>query len=441
MTDRPHLLYTAWGFPPSRAGGVYRALATVNAFAERGWDVTVLTAPRDTFLQSTGGDEALEARIDASVRVKRVPVATPAFSSDISKWSRTRARHPELWSAADWRHDVRHFPERAYGRWLPALERAADQVHADHPVSLALGTANPHVDFVPGWHLNQTYGVPYVMDYRDSWRLDVFSGRMLHGDRSRIGRWEKQLQRHASEIWFVNDPIARWQRQRDVEVADRIRVVANGFDEYDVPLRVAVRPDRPHGLRFGYIGTVSEAVPIEELLTGWRLARDTSAILRSSELIIHGYLGHFGATGSAADALSRGGADGVMFAGPISKATIGEVYANLDVLVLALGTGRYVTSGKVYEYAATGIPIVAVHDPANAATDVLASSPVTVSAKSLTAADVADALIRAAEMAVHQSPAQRAAAQEWAVPYGRAAQLTPRIEALAELVDPHRGDT
>ncbi len=40
----PHLLYVAWGYPPARTGGVHRAVATANRFAELGWRVTVLTA-------------------------------------------------------------------------------------------------------------------------------------------------------------------------------------------------------------------------------------------------------------------------------------------------------------------------------------------------------------------------------------------------------------
>ena len=40
-----------------------------------------------------------------------------------------------------------------------------------------------------------------------------------------------------------------------------------------------------------------------------------------------------------------------------------------------MGKGKYVTSGKVFEYAASALPIVAVHDPGNAATDVLREYP------------------------------------------------------------------
>lgn len=434
MSVRPHLLYTAWGFPPSRAGGVYRALATVNAFAARGWDVTVLTTPRELFIDSTGGDEALEGQIHPAVHVERLPVTTPAFSADIRAWSRWRARYPELWIAADWRRDLLRFPEPAYGRWRPALQAAARRIHHEHPVSLALGTANPNVDFLSGWTLWRESSVPFVMDYRDAWRLDVFSGRTLHSDRSRVARWEKRLQGAAEEIWFVNERIAAWHAERNRAASDRMRVVANGFDEYEVPLRVPIRPERSGRLRFGYVGTVSEHVPIENLIAGWRRARHTSDVLRGAELVIHGYVGHFGMSGSAVDVIARGLQDGVQFAGPVSKATIGEVYSGFDVLVLALGTGRYVTSGKVYEYAATGIPVVSIHDPMNAASDVFRGAPAWDAAASLSTDDIAAALVSAGERAMRETDADRAAAQEWARQYERTRQLEPRIEALRKSV-------
>ena len=73
---RPHLLYVAWGYPPCRGGGVYRALATANAFAQDGWDVTVLTGEREIFQRYTGADLTLEER-RPPVRVVRVPFAWP----------------------------------------------------------------------------------------------------------------------------------------------------------------------------------------------------------------------------------------------------------------------------------------------------------------------------------------------------------------------------
>ena len=92
--DAPHLLYVAWGYPPCRGGGVYRALATANAFAEKGWRVTVLTANRETFTMGTGIDSTLEAEIHPSINVVRVPFTSGAYQTDVRGWSFWRARYP-----------------------------------------------------------------------------------------------------------------------------------------------------------------------------------------------------------------------------------------------------------------------------------------------------------------------------------------------------------
>lgn len=430
---RPHLLYTAWSFPPSRAGGVYRALATVNAFAADGWDVTVLTVPREIFESSTGVDGSLEQQLAPGVRVLRVDPGSTAHLSDLKRWSRFRARNIEMWRGFDRMRDLGRFPELTYGRWRPRLEKAASAVHAERPVDLAIGTANPNVDFTTGAYMFRRFGVPYVMDYRDAWGLDVFTGETLGSLVPGRAATERRLLAGAAEIWFVNDPIRAWHA-RNFGGAERMHVVANGYDEYDVPLAVPVRPGRDEGRVFGYIGTMSDQVPIGPLVQAWRVARRRGTIAASDRLVIHGYVGHSG-TGTAADALAEAANDGVIFRGPVSKSRIGETYAGFDALVLALGTGRYVTSGKVYEYAATGIPIVSVHDPGNAATDVVRDAPGWVGTRSLAPDDIADALAETAGIAARQTPEERSAAQDWGAQFARRAQLAPRIAALRGLVE------
>ncbi|WP_243224846.1 glycosyltransferase [Microbacterium sp. CIAB417] len=428
----PHLLYTAWSFPPSRAGGVYRALATVNAFAADGWDVTVLTVPRELFEASTGVDSSLEDQVAPGVEVVRVDPGVTAHVTDLRKWSRLRARNIELWRGLERVRDLSAFPELSYGRWRRPLESAAERVHRSRPVDLAIGTANPNVDFAAGMFLNRRFGVPYVMDYRDAWSLDVFSGEPIASWVPGVARLERRLLNDAAEIWFVNEPIRAWHAHR-YGGADRMHVVANGFDEYEAPLTVPVRAGRDRGLVFGYIGTLSDQVPVEPLVAGWRRARRDGRIGRADQLVIHGYVGHWG-TGEAERMLEAAAADGVSFRGPVSKSRIGEVYEGFDALVLALGTGRYVTSGKVYEYLATGIPIVSVHDPGNAATDVVKDAPGWHGTRSLDPGHIAEALASTATVAATQTPEDRAVAQAWGARYARRAQLDPRIADLRHLV-------
>lgn len=430
---RPHLLYVAWGYPPCRGSGVYRAWATANAFVAAGWDVTVLTVPREVFTMSTGVDESLERTVDPAIEIVRVPFDSAAFENDLHRWSWLRATVPELWNVMNARREKKSFPESTYGSWRPALEKAAVDVHQRHPVDLVLGTANPHVDFTPGLRLYKDHGIPYVMDYRDAWQLDVFSGARVSAANSDVARWEKELIDHAHAVWFVNEPILRWHADLYPDAADRFHVVANGYDSAPEPGAVA----EGTGLVFGYLGTLSAAVPVDRLVEGWKIARTRSDVLAASKIELWGHLNHVGTPNEViARQLEHFAANNIAYCGPVPKHEVGRVYARFDALLLVLGTGRYVTSGKVFEYAATGLPIVSVHDPRNAASDVLQEAPSWFPVSDIESPEaIADALAAAAEAAQRQTPSEREAARAWAAKFQRAKQLDPQIDALRTYVD------
>jgi glycosyltransferase involved in cell wall biosynthesis len=432
---RPHLLFVAWGFPPCRGGGVYRALATANRFAQRGWDVTVLTAERETFLRFTGADLTLEDRIDPRIEIVRVPFSWPVHEADLRRWSRFRAAAPRLWSKLRARRDRLPFPEVGYGPWRRTIESAAERIHRDRPVDLVLATANPHVAFTAAWRLHRRHGVPYVMDYRDAWLLDVFSGARLHPPRSRAARWERRLIDGAREVWFVNDPIRRWHERLYPRRAARMHTVANGYDPELAPALHDRGPVTDRPLVFGYIGTVSPKVPLAEFVDGWRLAREHGDDLRDAEARIHGYLGYYAQPRPDLLSIITSASDaGVSYRGPVGKAGIGAVYDTLDVQLLILGAGAYVTSGKIFEYLATGLPIVSVHDPGNAATDVLRGHPLWFPVAELTPGTIAKALSDAAHAARHADVETRRKAREFGRLYRRDLQLDPRIDALRSTV-------
>ncbi|MGO1770206.1 MAG: glycosyltransferase [Microbacterium sp.] len=436
---RPHLLYVAWGFPPCRGSGVYRALATANAFADAGWDVTVLTAPRELFTELFGADLSLEARVHPAIRVLRVKQELAHIQTDLAGYSRARVASEPAWFSAFVRSSEARFPERVYGGWVTNLRAAAEQVHERYPVDLVLGTSNPHVDFVPGQHLARRSGVPYVLDYRDGWALDVTTGRRTSGERSRAWRTERELLLGAEEAWFVNAPIRDWYDETLPEVTDRTHVVANGYDgelgSAIDELRVESAPDDDAPLTFGYLGTLYGSVPVRELLEGWRLARTRSEDVARARMVLRGHVGHQGAPDERSLAmLAEFAGDGVEHGGPVPRAEVTSVYAGFDVLALPLIPGRYVTSGKVFEYAATGLPVVSVHGPESAAASVLEGHPAWVLPDSLTADDVADALVRGAELARAATPGSIRATRGWARRYAREEQLAPRVAALGEFV-------
>ncbi len=426
-SKRPHVLYVAWGFPPCRSGGVYRALATANALAET-CDVTVLTVDRDAFIRYTGVDASLEAEVDPSIDVQRTPFHWPGLDSDIRTFSRFRVFLPRIWRR--WRvwNDRRRFPEAAYGPWRTDLERAAQDIHARKPVDLVVATANPATAFTAAYALHRV-GVPYVLDYRDAWSLDVFSGRRVHGPRSRVGRWERRLIDGAHEVWFVNAPIRDWHRAAYPAAAARMHVVDNGWDPNFAPM-LPREPSRPP-LTFGYLGTISPKVPLEEFIAGWREARRKDPTIAGARADLRGYLGYYATPKpELADLVASASDSAITYGGAAPKAALREVYEGFDVLLLILGTGRYVTSGKVYEYMATGLPIVSVHDPVNAASDVLRAYPLWFPSRSLEAPDIAEALIAAAHRAEELVTSDVEGARAFAAEFRRDRVLRPRLDAL-----------
>jgi glycosyltransferase involved in cell wall biosynthesis len=415
---------------------MYRALATANAFAEAGWDVTVLTTTRDAFERLTGTDEAAEASIDPRVCVERVPFDTTRGEPDLSKWSRSRVASPLWWSFRQSGRERRSFPESNYGSWAPGLRAAARRIHAHRPVSLVIGSSNPHVDFVPGAELHRSFGIPYVMDYRDAWHLDVYTGRRIGSPWSRSARWERRALAHAAEAWFVNPAIRDWHAEQYATAKDRYHVVANGFDPGFLDLKRDRTPDPATGLTLGWLGTVYGPMPIRESLEGWRRARSASPLAARSRLVISGRLGHYSTPDPAIlELLQRYASDGVTYTGPVSKTGVSKVYRGFDALLLMVSSSPFVTSGKVFEYAATGLPIVSVHDAQTATAGILREHPAWYLTASLDPDDIADAMIATLERAATTTPADLAASQAWAERFSRAGQLDPRIAALRSLVE------
>ena len=168
------------------------------------------------------------------------------------------------------------------------------------------------------------------------------------------------------------------------------------------------------------------------MIEGWRWARAHDDTVARGRMQLHGYLGYYASPrADLSHQLEEAAEDGVDYAGPVAKNDIAAVYDSFDVLLLAIGAGRYVTSGKVYEYLATGLPIVSVHDPVNAASDVLRGYPMWFPVADLDPATVGRAITQAAHAALDAGPELRRQCLDYAAAFTRDRQLLPRVQTLS----------
>ena len=438
ISSAPHVLYVAWGFPPARTGGVYRALATANALAHQGFRVTVMTADEECWRKYTGADDSLLDQIDTRINILRVPFDWQVLNPNLYEYSWWRVKFPRLWNRANRRSTWKIFPENSYGVWRPLIEKAALDLHQSEPISAVIGTANPNVSFTPAVLLHEQYGIPYFVDHRDAWSLDVFDGNTVFSPESKEGKWEKRIFNGAEQIWFVNEPIANWHRHHYPQVAHKIHVVTNGWDPAFIT--PAVPNSGVHSpLIFGYLGTISGKVPIKEFVEAWKITKAQFPAMSESVVQIHGYLGFYGVANAAlTNTLGRASEFGVEYKGPVNKTQIAKTYEQWDICLLILGTGRYVTSGKVFEYMATGKPIVSVHDPENAVTDVLKGYPLWFPVESLDPEEIARVLDRAAQAAQQATPEQHKMCINYAHQFRRDVVLNLAMRQVSKVVNSHQ---
>jgi glycosyltransferase involved in cell wall biosynthesis len=436
----PRLLFIAFFFPPTRASGVYRARAMANHFAAAGWDVTVVTAQREFFRDYLHSyDSTLETTVDPRITVDRVPIRMWHLEPDLRRYGIFRANFPML--AAKWRlaMDQWFFPE-PYSPWIPRVVRRCLRLDRDAPFDVVLATGNPYSSFAAARMIARLTRIPYVLDYRDAWTVNQYTLRRPKRQARRRERHERALLRHASLVSFVNPAQRDWHATRYPPVAERMIVVENGWE----PELLGNIPAAPAGanrpLVFSYLGTITTYLPLPIFFQGWRLCRQEPA-LAGSVVRMHGHLG-FMRTGVAAvrALLPLSDGVGVEYAGPVPKTEVGRIYAEADVLLLILPGSGMVTGGKVYEYMATGKPIVSVHDPDSSASTTLSGYPLWFPAAAMTPEAIRDAVLRAAAAARYLRPESVAAAKRYAQRYSRDAQLRPfeaRLRALARpFVDP-----
>ena len=428
--SQPHMLLIAFYYPPSRASGVFRPLAMANYFVANGWRVTVITTGREFFDLIDSVDPSLEREIDPRVEVVRVPFEGRPWQRDLRNFSAFRGNFPILSDRlARWR-ETAVFPDR-YAPWIPGVVKAGLERHGVEPVDILVATGNPFAAFGAAAAIGRLARRPYVLDYRDAWTLNQFTEEPSFPDDSPQVRWERRLIAGAERIAFVNEPQREWHARRNPESRDRMLVVENGYDERMFP--AAVAPARSDGPAvFGYVGTVTEQLPLAEFVAGWRRARKRRPGITCR---IHGHLGFFpNQRGRILDQLSVDDGVGISYEGAVAKADLPGVYADLDALLMIIPSSRYVTAGKVYEYMATGLPLVTVHEPWTGARIPLEGRPGVFAVDDLLPETLEDAIVAAADHVADSREKLRAESWAHAGSFTRWGQFGLLDEELKEVI-------
>jgi glycosyltransferase involved in cell wall biosynthesis len=330
----------AYFFPPLGGAGVQRTLKFVRYLEPLGWDATVVSTRSRHY---PARDSSLLREVPGGTRVIRTR-ALPVLHWLSLVAHRLRLERLSAYLA---------WPDSGFG-WLPfafvAALRAARRERPD-----AIYSSSPpqsgHLAALAVHHLTR---IPWAADFRDEWAADAF-----RADQPRLlarlsGRIERAIVARAARIVVAAD----YFRLQGLEQDDPRRVViVNGVDEADLPAEAQPPSDR---FVLAYVGTIYGI-------------RDPSPALRAlAELARRGEIEAERVTVRLVGSLWLEG-----FAPPpgIHVETTGyvdhekavEEMCSASALLLYVPGSSLAPSGKLFEYLASGRPVLCLAHPDNLA--------------------------------------------------------------------------
>lgn len=347
------VLVLAYLFPPIANSGTQRPLKFVKYLSQYGWQPTVVTAAH---ADGHRVDEGLLADIPAGVTVVRVPMVNQRVREVIAGLARGTKIGARLGESVSWRLQEHFRQPDLYALWRPTARRAAMRLMRDVPFDAVYATGFPWTTLLVARDVSQATGRPLVADFRDPWAgEDLFRSERPPNDEVRP--LERQVVEHAASVVTVSTTLTKRMMASYPEMdPSKFVTIHNGFDPDDL----GTPPPSPHSrFRIVFAGVWRKEYnpsPLYDVIDWMR--RSTPALLRDVEVIAAGF-----APGEAA---RRGLAGHITEVGVLSHQDAVSLMHSADVLFLTNGDGarqQMGLPGKMYEYLATGRPVLALTHP------------------------------------------------------------------------------
>jgi glycosyltransferase involved in cell wall biosynthesis len=365
------LLWLAYFFPPLGGGGCQRTLKLVRYLDPLGWSSTVVTT-RDSDYWIL--DPTLCEEIPDSAEVIRVGALTSHSllrimgRAGMGVDERQGARRPRVFRALRRMQSWVLIPD-GYAAWARAAGRAAARRIAEGGIEALWTTSSPESAHVAGLALKRRFGLPWVADFRDPWvgRVTYAPPSRWHDRRHRA--LEGAVVRGADRVTVVSEAMAALYRDRYPDLPpDRVVVLPNGVDLDDWRRAEELEPpsSREDAARDAgrfvllHAGQLAHRPTARTLLEGARRAIDAEPAL-AGVLRIRFLGGNEEIARGDPLVAALGGVVSVDPSRPHLEALAAMRRAGALVLLgHGGGADSLLYTGKVYEYATSGRPVLAL---------------------------------------------------------------------------------
>jgi glycosyltransferase involved in cell wall biosynthesis len=377
------VLFITYYFPPSGGSGVQRGLKMVKYLPDAGWEPLVLTVhpdhaaypdldpamlsdvPKGTLVERTRSWDPYTMYARMMGKKKSDVVGVGFLGADHASWKERFAR---------WVRANLFLPDARVG-WVRHAVRAGRRLAADPGFDAIVSTGPPHSAHLAGVQLARETGLPWIADLRDAWPDPAYQHMLPTGRwaRRRDERTRNRILREADVRVAVTEDLAHHMSQA---VGAPFSVIRNGFDPDDMQSA----PDVPTGWMDAWkedflvvhTGNLSPARDPEPL---WKVLSSPDASERWPRLRLV-FVGNVDPT-VMSEALRSSGPDRVHHIPYVPHAAAVAWMKRASLLLLpinrVMGSAGIVT-GKIYEYIASGRPVLAFGEPGGEADGLLKES-------------------------------------------------------------------
>ena len=339
-TGRRRVLVLAYFFPPLGGAGVQRTLKFVKYLALIGWDATVISTRSRLY---PARDPSLLEEVPETTRVIRTSALPLAHWFSLVLY---RLRLRRLFAWVTW-------PDGGVG-WLPfALWAGLRAVRRDRP-KVIFSSSPPQSGHLAALVIHRLTGIPWVADFRDEWAADAHRVDQPRTLARLAARAERAFTSHARRSVVA----AGYFDIAGLRTSDPRRVeIPNGVDDADLATNIHPPADR---FVLAYVGTIYGI-------------RDPSPVFRALAALVN--RGEIDAGRFAVRLVGSLWLEGfepptgieVQSTGYVDHARALREMSAATALLLYVPSASLAPSGKLFEYLASGRPILCLTHPDNLA--------------------------------------------------------------------------
>jgi glycosyltransferase involved in cell wall biosynthesis len=362
LMEKKKVLVIAYYWPPSGGSGVQRWLKFVKYLPSFGWKPYVFTPENPAFeLQ----DPSLQKDVPAEAEIIRFPIWEPyaLFNSLSGKKEKTsgsiiqKGKQSFFQKMSVWIRGNFFIPDpRVF--WVRPSVRFLTEYLRKNQIDTIITTGPPHSMHLIGLKLKKTNPLlKWIADFRDPWSewglldsLRVGSiGKNFHR------RLERKVLQQADEVITITPFYVRQLAQLG---GRKVELVTNGFDEDDFTNFKLKKSDRFLIRHVGIVNEKCDPRPFMNVVAEWYGRNEELRKVLTVEFVgtVHPSFKEFVHTHQALSSFT-------VFTDPVPHKALMDIYATSAVAVLIL-TGykdaEGYMPGKLFEYIATGLPVLGV---------------------------------------------------------------------------------